>query len=106
MTTLAGNGTQGFFDGTGGAAGTAEFFEPHGIALDSQGNIYVADNGNNRIRRVASGGTVTTLAGNGTAAFADGTGGASGTAEFNNPQGVAVDGQGRVFIGKLAGPHP
>ena len=102
VTTVAGNGTQGFFDGTGGPTGTAEFNQPSGVAADTQGNVYVADEFNNRIRKIDSGGNVTTLAGNGTPGFADGTGGAAGTAEFNDPHGIAVDGSGNVYVGDTA----
>ena len=53
MTTLAGNGTQGYEDGTGGPTGTAEFSGPMGVAVDAAGNVFVADNGNNRIRKIS-----------------------------------------------------
>jgi hypothetical protein len=97
-TTLAGNGMPGYMDGTGGASGTAEFYEPQGLAVDGFGNVYVADYGNNRIRVIAPNGTTTTLAGNGMAGYMDGTAGASGTAEFNNPGGVALDNNGNVYV--------
>ena len=98
VTTLAGNGTQGYADGTGGPTGTAEFDRPGGVAVDAAGNVYVADTYNNCIRKVDPSGNVTTLAGNGTAGYADGTGGPTGTAEFNNPGGVAVDAAGNVYV--------
>jgi sugar lactone lactonase YvrE len=98
VTTLAGNGTASFADGTGGPAGTAEFQLPYDVAVDSAGNVYVADSGNNRIRKIDPSGNVTTLAGNGALGFADGTGGPDGTAEFNDPTGVAVDQQGNVYV--------
>jgi hypothetical protein len=97
-TTLAGNGTAGFVDGTGGIGGTTEFNFPTGVAIDGAGNVYVADGSNNRIRKVAPSGSTTTLAGNGTAGFSDGTGGPTGTAEFYSPLGVAVDGAGNVYV--------
>ena len=97
-TTLAGNGTQGFVDGTGGANGTAEFSAPWGVALDSRGNLYVADRDNERIRRVSPSGATSTFAGNGTQGYVDGTGGANGTTEFGYPYGVAVDAQGNVLV--------
>ena len=94
VTTLAGAGYAGSEDGTGTAA---SFYSPSGVAVDSFGNIYVADQSNNRIRRIElAGAEVTTLAGSGTANFADGTGLA---ASFNNPQGVAVDSSNNVYIG-------
>ena len=102
VTTLAGNGTQGSADGTGGPTGTAEFNNPWGVAVDAAGNVYVADSGNNRIRKVDPNGNVTMLAGNGTWGFEDGTGGPTGTAEFNGPEGVAVDAAGNVYVADSA----
>ena len=85
VTTLAGSGSQGSADGTGTAA---SFRNPEAVAIDSLGNIIVADRSNNSIRRITyPGGVVTTLAGS-TAAFADGTGAG---ASFNAPQGVALN---------------
>jgi sugar lactone lactonase YvrE len=92
VTTLAGNIILGFTDGTGSAA---QFYTPTGVALDLQGNVYVADWGNHAIRKITPAGVVTTLAGNGTPGFADGTGGA---ARFNHPYGLTVDAQGNVFV--------
>jgi len=83
----------GQYADTGGAA---QFYSPYGVAVDSTGNVYVADSGNQRIRKVTPGGVVITLAGWGTLGFADGTGAA---AQFNNPNGVAVDSTGNVYIG-------
>jgi sugar lactone lactonase YvrE len=97
-STLAGNGAGGFVDGTGGPSGTTEFLFPMGVAVDTSGNVYVADEDNNRIRKVAPDGTTTTLSGNGTTGFADGTGGATGTSEFSRPWGVAVDASGFVYV--------
>jgi sugar lactone lactonase YvrE len=102
VTTFAGNGTQAapyaFADGTGGPHGTAEFYNPTSIAFDSKGNLYVADMENSRIRKVDSQGNVTTLAGNGIKAYADGSGGASGGAEFSEPEAVAVDSRFNVYV--------
>lgn len=95
VTTLAGNGTAGFAEGQGSAA---QFSSPVGIALDSDGNLYVGDYGNYRIRKITSSGLVSTLAGNGTAAYVDGTGAA---ARFKGPHGVAVDAQGNVYVADL-----
>ena len=93
VTTLAGSGASGFADGTGT---NARFFTPIGVACDGIGNVFVADADNHCIRRiVAATGAVTTLAGSGTAAFADGTGPA---AQFNSPTGVACDGRGNVYV--------
>ena len=92
VTTLAGNGVPAFRDGVGAAA---EFYFPFGVAVDVQGNVYVADANNNRIRRITPDGTVTTLAGDGNAAFKDGPG---AVAEFSYPNGVAVDPSGNVYV--------
>lgn len=93
VTTVAGTGSPGFYDDQGTFA---EFNNPQGVAFDPITNsMYVADTGNHSIRRIDSGGNVTTLAGDGTAGFADGPGAA---ARFNNPKGVAVDNLGYVYV--------
>lgn len=78
-------GLPGYFNATGGAA---RFNSPRGLALDSSGNLYVADNGNHSIRMVTAGGVVTTLAGTGSFGSSNATGTA---AEFNSPIGLAFD---------------
>src|SRR5262249_15532446 len=70
--------------------------QPAGIAMDSNGNLYIADVNNQRIRKVSNG-VITTIAGNGTAAFS-GDGGAADYAELNQPLGVAVDSSGKIYI--------
>ena len=93
FTTAAGAPAIGAADGTGAAA---SFNRSAAVAVDSAGNTYVADTGNNAIRRISPSGTVTTLAGSpGSTGTADGTGAA---ARFNNPAGVAVDGAGNVYV--------
>ncbi|MEI6785580.1 MAG: cadherin-like beta sandwich domain-containing protein, partial [Verrucomicrobiota bacterium] len=92
VTTLAGTNTAGFVDATGAAA---QFYNPLGVAVDSNGYIYVADSYNHRIRKVTPAGVVTTLAGSGSSGFLDG---ASGTAKFSYPSGVAVDASGNVYV--------
>ena len=97
ITTLAGTGTEGR-SGDGGAATAAQLDSPLGVAVDGAGNLFIADEGNNRIRRVAAAtGLITTLAGTGTAGFS-GDGGASTAAQLRFPEGVAVDGAGNLFI--------
>jgi len=94
VSTLAGTASaSGSADGTGAAA---RFDDPHGVAVDGSGNVYVADNFNNTIRKVSPAGVVTTLAGTaGASGSADGAGAA---ARFNWPEGVAVDGSGNVYV--------
>ncbi|WP_342114890.1 NHL repeat-containing protein [Pseudoduganella sp. OTU4001] len=91
VRVLAG-GAEGYRDGAGASA---SFNTPSGVALDKQGNLYVADTGNHVIRKVAPDGTVSTLAGSGVAGFADGQG---AQAQFNGPVGVAVDSGGVVYV--------
>ena len=89
------------FNSTFGSGGSAadEFSNPSGVAVnESTGDVYVADQGNNRIRMIALDGGVTTLAGNGNFGLVDGSGGPHGTAEFDAPTGVAVDGSGNVYV--------
>ena len=91
VTTLAG-GAEGYADGAGAGA---SFDTPSGLALDEAGNLYVADTGNNRIRKVTPAGQVTTVAGDGTAGYADGPG---AQARFDAPVGVAVDRGGNIYV--------
>ncbi len=97
IATIAGNGTAGY-GGDGGAAGSAQINGANRIASDSAGNLYIADTGNNVVRRVDFlTGVITTVAGNGTAGYS-GDGGAATGAELHNPNGVAVDAAGNLFI--------
>lgn len=92
VTTVAGNGTQGTADGNGASA---RFSSPRALVVASDGTIYVSDSGNNLIRKIDTGGTVSTIAGSGTAGFADGTG---AEAQFNNPTGIAIGSDGKLYV--------
>ena len=92
VTTYAGNGTQSFADG---AAASAGFLFPSGLAFDATGNLYVSDMGSNRIRKITAAGVVSTLAGNGIQGFADGP---TASAEFQGPLGMVVDTAGNVYV--------
>ncbi len=100
INTIAGKGIQGF-SGDGAAAIYATFNKPAGIAIDNLGNIYIADVGNNRIRKINSSGTISTFAGNGTPGFF-GDGGYGSSAELNKPNAVAADAKGNVYIADRA----
>ena len=92
VSTFAGSGTSGFADGTGTAA---QFSSPTGVVVDTGGTVYIADMGNNRIRKITPAGVVSTFAGSGTSGFADGTGTA---AQFYYPQGIAIDNAGTLYV--------
>ena len=96
ITTVAGNGTEGY-SGDGGAAVAAQLFSPWGVAVDGAGNLYIADVNNNRIRKVDTAGVITTVAGNGTEGYS-GDGGAAVAAQLFSPVSVAVDGAGDLYI--------
>jgi sugar lactone lactonase YvrE len=96
ISTFAGTGVAGFA-GDGGPATSAQLNEPVDAALDGAGNLYIADRGNHRIRRVTPQGIITTIAGTGTNAFS-GDGGPATDADLNNPVGVTVDSSGNVYI--------
>jgi len=90
-TTVAGS-IEGFADGPGVKAA---FNSPSGLALESKGNLFVADTGNNRIRKITPQGVVSTVAGEGTAGYVDG---AAAQAQFDGPIGIAVDDRGTVYV--------
>ena len=97
LTVVAGNGVEGFA-GDGGPATSAELDSPSGLALDSAGNLYIADSHNHRIREVtAATGIITTIAGTGTAGFS-GDGGAANAARLDLPTAVALDTAGNVYV--------
>jgi sugar lactone lactonase YvrE len=96
INTVAGNGSFGF-SGDGGPATSAQLNFPASVAVDSVGNLYFSDSANNRIRKVTPDGTISTVAGNGTAGFS-GDGGPATMAQLNNPFGVAIDTAGNLYI--------
>jgi len=96
ISTVAGTNTSGFF-GDGGPATNAALSNPHGVAVDAFDNLFIADYGNNRIRRVDTNGFITTVAGTNVSGYF-GDGGAATNAWLARPQGVAVDAYGNVFI--------
>lgn len=100
ITVVAGNGEAGF-SGDDGPAVNASLNSPKTIATDSAGNLYIADAGNDRIRKVNSLGTITTIAGNGQQGFS-GDGGPATDASLSRPNGVAVDAAGDVYIADTA----
>jgi hypothetical protein len=99
VTQFAGTGIIAYF-GTPGPANQRSLWNPYALAIDTKGNIYIADSGNNTIRKVDTAGTLTTIAG--TSKPCDGTqcgdGGAPKAAELNDPEGVAVDAAGNIYI--------
>jgi len=97
VSTFAGTGSSGY-SGDGGLATSATLNEPYGLAIDGAGNIYIADTGNNRVRRVdAITGYITTVAGTGNFGYF-GDGAVATSAELYAPQGVTVDFQGNLYI--------
>ena len=96
-TTIAGSGQALYFGGDGGPASAARFHTPSGIASDSQGNKYIADTANNRIREITLAGSIATIAGTG-AAGSDGDGAAATLATLNMPESVAVDSKNNIYI--------
>ena len=110
ISTVAGNGYgspgPGGFSGDGGLAIDAELYAPFGIAVDVRGNLFIADEGNNRIRKVNTSGIISTIAGNGYGAAWSGSysgdGGPATAAELFDPGGVAVDGSGNIYIADVA----
>lgn len=95
ITTIAGTGVAGF-SGDNGAAGAAQLSNPTALAVDANGNLYIADTDNHRIRKI-SGTTITTVAGDGEQIFS-GDGGAAIAAGIDSPNGVAVDAAGKIYI--------
>ncbi|MBI1764934.1 MAG: hypothetical protein HYR56_26285 [Acidobacteria bacterium] len=97
VSTLAGNGTFGGA-GDGGAAVAAQLWSPRAVAVDGQGNVYVADTQNHRIRKIAPSGVITAFAGTGILG-SSGDGGPATEATLNEPRSVIADSAGNVYIG-------
>jgi sugar lactone lactonase YvrE len=98
ITTVAGNGTAGS-GGDNGSATSAQLNSPTGVAVDSAGNLYIAEFGGNRIRKVSNG-VITTVAGNGISGF-HGDNGPATNAQLRSPRGVAIDALNNIYIGDL-----
>ncbi|MEU6475374.1 SMP-30/gluconolactonase/LRE family protein [Streptomyces sp. NPDC047017] len=96
IRTIAGTGVGGF-EGDEGPAVSARLNYPYGIAVDGTGTLYFSDHGNHRIRKITAEGTITTIAGTGTAGYKGDNVPATST-QLNWPRGVAVDGAGTVYI--------
>lgn len=96
VSTVAGNSTAGWIDANGASA---RFNNPMGVAVDTNGILYVADTDNHRIRKIATNGDVTTIAGDGTTGWAEG---AAASARFAGPVGIAVSTDGRLYVADTA----
>ncbi len=97
ITTIGGTGSSGF-SGDGATATLAAINHPYGIASDAAGNVYFSDSGNNRVRKITTGGVISTFAGNGIAGYF-GDGGPAIYSTLRNPRGVALDSFGNLYIG-------
>ncbi|MBC7542816.1 MAG: hypothetical protein H7338_08805 [Candidatus Sericytochromatia bacterium] len=96
ISTVAGTTSSGF-SGDGAAATAAQLFQPQGMAFDATGNLYIADTSNNRVRKVTTGGIISTVAGIGTAG-STGDGSAATAAQLNYPAALAFDAVGNLYI--------
>ncbi|MCH6484830.1 FG-GAP-like repeat-containing protein [Pseudoxanthomonas sp. LH2527] len=96
ISTIAGTGTRGY-SGDGGPATAARLYDPADVEVDAAGNVYIADFGNHRIRRITPGGTITTIAGTGANGYG-GMGGPATQADLGNPVGLAVSSRGDIYV--------
>lgn len=99
VTTVAGTGWFGY-SGDGGQATSAEFFYPLGVVVDISGNLYIADYGNHRVRKIGTSGVITTIAGTGSFGYS-GDGGSATSAELSNPVGITLDNLGNLYIADI-----
>jgi sugar lactone lactonase YvrE len=97
ISTYAGTGDSGF-SGDNGLATAAKLKSPDGIAVDAGGNVYFSDRSNDRIRKISTSGIITTVAGKGGFNAFSGDGGQATDAEFNDPNGVALDATGNIYV--------
>ena len=97
IATVAGSGASRYFGGDNGSASTARLNAPSGVAVDAAGNFYIADTGNHRIRRVTTGGVISTIAGTGDPGSL-GDNGPAALAELNAPLGIAIDSLNNLYV--------
>jgi sugar lactone lactonase YvrE len=97
ITTIAGTGGSGGYSGDDGPATDAKLNKPHAVYMDTSGNIYIADTDNHRVRKVDTGGVITTIAGTGNDTYA-GDGGLAIDADLRKPRGLYVDPSGNIYI--------
>ena len=98
INTIAGDGFTGYF-GDGSPATAAELYDPAGVVGDNSGNIYIADEGNNAIRKVNTSGIISTIAGSGFGLSGySGDGGAATAARLSNPGGITMDASGNIYF--------
>lgn len=103
LTSIAGTLSSNGYSGDGGLATNAKLNFPQGVAMDSAGNLFIADTGNNVIRKIVlSTGVITTVAGTAGAGGYSGDGGLATSAKLNNPQSVAVDSSGNLYVADTA----